>query len=64
MFQATYEASTRSIVPTARPAYGSWLGRVRTRFPEVLIVEVRAWMRLVIDCNSCVTTRPRCCPAA
>ena len=39
LFQATYEAFTRSILPRARPAYASWLSRVRERFPEVLIVD-------------------------
>lgn len=39
LFQATYEAFTRSILPKARPAYASWLRRVRQRFPEVLIVD-------------------------
>jgi hypothetical protein len=39
LFQATYEAFTRSILPKARPAYASWLGRLRERFPEVLIVD-------------------------
>jgi len=39
LFQATYAAFTRSILPKARPAYASWLGRVRQRFPEVLIVD-------------------------
>ena len=39
LFQATYEAFTRSILPKARPAYASWLGRVRQRFPDVLIVD-------------------------
>jgi hypothetical protein len=39
LFQATYAAFTRSILPKARPAYASWLGRVRKRFPEVLIVD-------------------------
>jgi len=39
LFHATYEAFTRSILPKARPAYASWLGRVRTQFPEVLIVD-------------------------
>ena len=39
LFKATYEAFTRSILPKARPAYASWLGRVRQRFPEVLIVD-------------------------
>lgn len=39
LFQATYEAFTRSILPKARPAYASWLGRVRKQFPDVLIVD-------------------------
>lgn len=39
LFQATYEAFTRSILPKARPAYASWLGRLRKRFPDVLIVD-------------------------
>jgi hypothetical protein len=39
LFQATYAAFTRSILPQARPAYASWLGRLRERFPEVLIVD-------------------------
>jgi len=39
LFQATYEAFTRSLLPKARPAYASWLGRVRRHFPEVLIVD-------------------------
>ena len=39
LFKATYDAFTRSILPTARPAYASWLGRVRQRFPDVLIVD-------------------------
>jgi len=39
LFQATYDAFTRSILPKARPAYASWLGRVRRHFPEVLIVD-------------------------
>ena len=39
LFQATYEAFTRSILPQARPAYASWLGTVRQRFPDILIVD-------------------------
>lgn len=39
LFQATYAAFTRSILPQARPAYASWLGRLRERFPDVLIVD-------------------------
>jgi len=39
LFQATYVAFTRSILPKARPAYASWLKRVRQRFPAVLIVD-------------------------
>ena len=39
LFQATYAAFTRSLLPKAPPAYASWLGRVRQRFPEVLIVD-------------------------
>jgi len=39
LFRATYEAFTRSLLPKARPAYASWLGRVRTQFPDVLIVD-------------------------
>jgi hypothetical protein len=39
LFQATYEAFTRSILPRARPAYASWLGPVRQHFPEVFIVD-------------------------
>jgi len=39
LFQATYDAFTRSILPKARPAYASWLGRLRERFPDVLIVD-------------------------
>jgi len=39
LFRATYEAFTRSLLPNARPAYASWLGRVRKQFPEVLIVD-------------------------
>lgn len=39
LFQATYAAFTASILPKARPAYASWLGRLRKRFPEVLIVD-------------------------
>jgi len=39
LFKATYEAFTRSILPKARPAYASWLGRLRTRFPDILIVD-------------------------
>ena len=39
LFKATYDAFTRSILPKARPVYASWLGRVRQRFPEVLIVD-------------------------
>ena len=39
LFRATYEAFTRSILPQARPAYASWLRRVRQRFPEILIVD-------------------------
>ena len=39
LFQATYAAFTRSILPHARPAYASWLGRLRKRFPEILIVD-------------------------
>lgn len=39
LFQATYAAFTRSILPKARPAYASWLGPLRKRFPEVLIVD-------------------------
>jgi hypothetical protein len=39
LFRATYEAFTASLLPHARPAYASWLGRVRQRFPEVLIVD-------------------------
>jgi len=39
LFQATYEAFTRSILPRARPVYASWLRRVRERFPDVLIVD-------------------------
>jgi len=39
LFQATYAAFTRSLLPHARPAYASWLRRVRKRFPEVLIVD-------------------------
>lgn len=39
LFQATYDAFTRRILPKARPAYASWLSRVRERFPEVLIVD-------------------------
>lgn len=39
LFQATYAAFTRSILPKARPCYASWLGPLRKRFPEVLIVD-------------------------
>ena len=39
LFQATYAAFTRSILPQARPAYASWLGRLREQFPDVLIVD-------------------------
>ena len=39
LFQATYAAFTRSILPKARPAYASWLGPLRERFPDVLIVD-------------------------
>ena len=39
LFQATYAAFTRSILPKARPAYASWLGHLRERFPDVLIVD-------------------------
>jgi len=39
LFQATYEAFTRSILPKAPPAYAAWLGPLRARFPEVLIVD-------------------------
>ena len=39
LFQATYEAFTRRMLPKARPADASWLGRLRERFPEVLIVD-------------------------
>jgi hypothetical protein len=39
LFQATYAAFTRSLLPQARPTYASWLTRVRQRFPEVLIVD-------------------------
>ena len=39
LFKATYDAFTRRILPKARPAYASWLGRVRERFPEILIVD-------------------------
>jgi len=39
LFQATYAAFTRRLLPHARPAYASWLKRVRQRFPEVLIVD-------------------------
>ena len=39
LFQATYAAFTRRLLPKARPAYASWLGQVRRRFPEVLIVD-------------------------
>ena len=39
LFQATYAAFTRSLLPKARPAYASWLGGVRERFPDVLIVD-------------------------
>mgnify|MGYP001602760418 CR=1 FL=1 len=39
LFRATYEAFTASLLPHARPAYASWLGRVRRHFPEVLIVD-------------------------
>ncbi|MBI3320633.1 MAG: IS4 family transposase, partial [Candidatus Omnitrophica bacterium] len=39
LFKATYEAFTRSILPKARPLYASWLGRLRERFPDVLIVD-------------------------
>jgi len=39
LFQAVYAAFTRSILPKARPAYASWLGRLRKRFPEILIVD-------------------------
>jgi len=39
LFQAVYEAFTRSLLPKARSAYASWLGRIRERFPEILIVD-------------------------
>ena len=39
LFKATYEAFTRSILPKARPAYASWLARLRERFADVLIVD-------------------------
>jgi len=39
LFKATYEAFTASILPKARPAYVSWLGRLRAQFPDVLIVD-------------------------
>lgn len=39
LFQAVYAAFTASILPKARPAYVSWLGRLRKRFPEILIVD-------------------------
>lgn len=39
LFQATYAAFTASILPKARPAYASWLGRLRRRFPEILVVD-------------------------
>jgi hypothetical protein len=39
LFQATYAAFTHSILPKARPAYASWLGQLRDRFPDVLVVD-------------------------
>jgi len=55
LFQATYDAFTRSILPTARPAYASWLGRLRTRFPSVLIVD---GSRLDAICHRLKLLRP------
>lgn len=39
LFQATYEAFTRRLLPHVRPAYASWLSRLRERFPDILIVD-------------------------
>lgn len=39
LFKATYDAFTRRILPKARPTYASWLGPLRERFPDVLIVD-------------------------
>jgi len=39
LFKATYDAFTRRILPKARPAYASWLGPLRERFPDILIVD-------------------------
>jgi SAM-dependent methyltransferase len=39
LFEATYAAFTRSILPKAHPVYASWLSRLREVFPEVLIVD-------------------------
>jgi len=39
LFEAVYAAFTRSILPKARPAYASWLSRLREHFPDILIVD-------------------------
>ena len=39
LFKATYEAFTHSILPTARPAAASWLGPLRQRFADLLVVD-------------------------
>jgi hypothetical protein len=39
LFKAVYEAFTTSILPKARPAYASWLGHLRARFADILIVD-------------------------
>jgi len=55
LFQATYEAFTRSILPRARPAYASWLEPVRQHFPEVFIVD---GSRLDAVCHRLKLLRP------